>query len=457
MFRPVLALILICLGGCRATESIVRTPTKHFSHIPDSVQAISPGTPIELPEAKSIEDYVQLGLARNPDIHAAIHRMDALRFRIPQVNALPDPKINTTTHLAPVQTAAGEQAFALGVSQTFTNSNRRAAQTAIISDEIDAAEAALKDVQLAVAANIRSACFQLLFIRKSIDITREDLQSLEQISDVIQRQYEVKKSVTQQDVLNVQSELSTTINQLTELEQKEKSYQARLARLIRLEPGSKVLISDKTFVNSPTLDLESLIAQASQFRPDLIAQFAAIRRNQKQTVVARLAHQPDFTLGLNWIATSASGISPVANGDDAFLLGFGFNLPINQSKIRAGICEAQSNQLAAESRLLSLQDKATEEVFDLVAKIESNRETLTVIQEEIIPRAGRSLDISLEEYVTGSIEYAQLMANWRSLLRFRINEASLQSQQQQLLAKLARSVGQLNPLQQEDGTIDSTR
>ena len=92
-------------------------------------------------ELGTIEEYVQLGLERNPQIAAAEHRIEAARYRIPQALALPDPMVSTTTHLAPVQTAAGEQAFALGVSQKYTHNDRRAAQAAIASEEVAAAEA----------------------------------------------------------------------------------------------------------------------------------------------------------------------------------------------------------------------------------------------------------------------------------------------------------------------------
>ena len=62
-------------------------------------------------ESGLIEEYVQLGLCRNPRIQEAQHKVESIRHKIPQVLSLPDPMVNTTTHLAPVQTAAGEQAL----------------------------------------------------------------------------------------------------------------------------------------------------------------------------------------------------------------------------------------------------------------------------------------------------------------------------------------------------------
>ena len=247
----------------------------------------------------------------------------------------------------------------------------------------------------------------------------------------------------------MQTEQSKIENQITELKQKEKSFQARLARLLHVDPRSNLQISDQLGTSNANLNVDELIAQAVEARPDLQSQLAVIRRDRRKIQLAHLEEKPDFTVGLNWIATSSDGISPVANGDDALLLGIGFNLPVYKSRIRAGICEAQSNRLASESRLASLQNQASEEVFDLVAKLGSTRDTLTLIQEDIIPKAERTLDISIDEYATDSVTYIQLIANWRSVLRYRITEANLQSQFQQQLASLARSIGQLNPIQTE--------
>ena len=162
------------------------------------------------------------------------------------------------------------------MSQKFTNAERRATKAAIVNDEVAAAEAELEKIQLEIAEKIRTACYQLLFVRKSIEITTEDAESLAQIAEVIERQYEVKQSVTQQDILNVQVEQSKIENQITDLRQKEKSYQARLARLLHVDPHSELQIIDQLQTQSSQLNAESLIATAVQLRPELRSQICLL-------------------------------------------------------------------------------------------------------------------------------------------------------------------------------------
>jgi outer membrane protein TolC len=389
---------------------------------------------------------VQLGLSRNPALAEATWRTESLRHRIPQALALPDPVVNTTTQLAPVQTASGEQVFGLGISQKFTNRQRREIQAAIAREELRAAEAAMIRIRQEIAENIRIACYRLLFVRRAIEITEEDIQSLQQIAAVVQRQYEVLQSVSQQDVLNIRIELSRAENDMIALRQQEQASQARLARLIDLPPASELPIADSLVMPAHELSLEALTTRAIQMRPELAAQLATIRRDSNQLWLAGLQRRPDFTVGLNWIATSSSGISPVANGDDAVLLGVSFNLPVNKSRIRSAECEARAAREVSASRYESLQNEIVEEVFDLITRANSTRETLTLLQQDIIPNAQRTLDLSINEYVNGDVQYVQLIENWRSLLRYRLTESRLISEYNQITASLSRSIGDLTPL-----------
>lgn len=448
--RPlILCTLLTILAGCRSPQATYYANINHASTQLISTMPVEQSNDNNLFEY-SVEELVQIGLQNSPTIVEAQHRIQMLSYRIPQELSLPDPVVNTTTHLAPVETAAGRQSFALGISQKVVNVDRRAVKASIAHEEVLAAQANLSKIEKELAEQIRVACFQLLAVKETIRITQEDLESLAQIEAVVLRQYEVKKSVSQQDVLNVQVEQSKVENQLTTLQQKEKSFSARLARLVHLPQRSTFHLTDRLLDIAPIGEVNELMAQALQARPELEAQLAQVRRDQRKVCLANLQNRPDFTVGLNWIATDSAGISPVANGDDALLLGIGFNLPIFKNRIRAAACEASESKMASTARLSALQDQISEEVFDTFFKLESISSTLTLLQEDILPKSERTLSLSIEEYSTGKTDFTEMIANWRALLRYRISVADLQAQQMQLLAVLGRQVGQLEPIQSNE-------
>ena len=438
------------LVGCRSTQIAYHAKVCNASNC-CGPNAVVLTTNASETSSFSIEELVQLGLASNPSIEEAKQTICSLKQRIPQELSLPDPMVNTATHLAPVETAAGQQAFALGVSQKFVNLNRRATKAAMANDEVCAAKANLLRLQQQIAEQIRVACFQLLAIQETIQITKDDVEILKQIEEVVIRQYEVKQAVSQQDVLNIQIEQSKVENQLTDLLQKEKTYSARVSRLVHFEPGMSIVLQDGLGDVAQQQDVDSLIAQALASRPELAGQLARIRKERRKICLANLQNRPDYTVGLNWIATSTNGISPVANGDDAVLLGIGFNLPVYKNRIRAAACEAKHSSLASQAKLASLQDQIAEEVFDSVARLDSTASTISLLREDIIPKSERTLQIAIEDYSNGNTDYAQLITNWRSLLQYRIAEANLQSERMQLLASLGRQLGLIEPVENMGG------
>lgn len=435
---------LLVLVGCRSPQVAYHTRVCSASKCSPNTCQICPD--VEQPSEFSIEELVQIGLANHPRIRETEHRIRSLQFRIPQELSLPDPIVNTTTHLAPVETAAGRQAFALGLSQKVVSVDRRATHAAIAHEDVCVAQAELRKIKLEIAEQIRVVGYQLLFVRESMQITKEDLESLAQIEELIVRQYEVEQSVSQQDVLNVQIEQSKIENQLTNLRQQEHAFQARLATLVNFAPATEFVLFDSLVDNAAAVDFEQLTACALAARPELESQLAIVRRDLQKICLASLQHRPDFTVGLNWIGTSDAGISPVANGDDAVLLGIGFNLPVYTQRIRAAVCEARAARLASTAKLEVIQDQIAQEIFETVTQLESVDITSALLRDDILPKSIRTLELSIEEYSTGRMDYNQLISNWRNVLKYRIALANLQSNRMRLLASLARQVGQFEPI-----------
>jgi outer membrane protein TolC len=65
----------------------------------------------------SLDDLIRFALANNPEIQVVHMQAHALEARVPQVRALDDPMLMTTTFLEPIQTAAGPQDVILNLSQ----------------------------------------------------------------------------------------------------------------------------------------------------------------------------------------------------------------------------------------------------------------------------------------------------------------------------------------------------
>ena len=219
------------------------------------------------------------------------------------------------------------------------------------------------------------------------------------------------------------------------------SGQARLARALHVAPQPQLMAFDQLPPEQLPRDLERLQQQAVAARPELHAQLAAIQRDRQAVELARLDYKPDMTLGFAWIDVSNAGISPVTNGRDAFLLTTGVNLPIYKKRLDSSVRSAEAKAVSTAREYDAIRDGTLESVTDLFAQAQSQHDLLILFEEDILPKARQTLDVSSRAYNVGQVDFLQLIDNWRQLLRYEVNYRRLEASLRQTLAELERMVG----------------
>ncbi len=450
--RPIVWLLMLQLvgasTGCRSRGHTCDNRYRQVSYEYVSAQkkpayAIAAANPVahDLAGPHPVQEYIYAGLQQNSEIQEVRLMVESLANRVPQAASLPDPMLGATAFPSPIQTASGEQEFALSMNQKVPWRGKLVTKAGIAEEEVNAARAQLAAVELKVVEQIKNAYFQLYFVQQASEIVEEDKKQLKRIENIVDQMYRVKREVTQQDLLQVQVALSRIDSELVQLQQQKESAQARLARLLHVSPETKPEALDSLPPEQTVQDIQQLYELAIRSRPELHAQLAIIQRDRKAKCLAELQDYPDMTFGFNWISTSSDGISPLANGDDAFMLTLGVNLPVYRKRLDAGVREAQTRALSNARKYDRLKDETMEGVADLFAKIKSQQESVRLLRDDIIPRQQLAFDQSRDAYRVGKVDFLQMIDNWRQLLRYHIQEKRFETDLQQTLAALARQIG----------------
>ncbi len=447
--------IAVFAVGCQAPNQVHDPEFARDVHRIHQARSLPPEavlSPVvnELGGPHPVDTYIRHALTQNPDIQAARKQVEATAFRVPQASSLQDPMFKMTTYPEPVQTAAGQQELMLNVSQKFPWFGKLRAQADVAEFSTNVARAQLAAVELLVIEEVKRAYYELYFVQKAIRITEADRTLLIDLTTIAESKY-INGTVSQQDLLRAQLEVSFLENELIRLRQELQSAQARLTRQLHISPDTPVKALDELPAEQIPADLQLLYAKAIEARPELHAQLAAIQRDRSAVERARLDYYPDPTLGLTWIDTATAGISPRANGRDAVLLGMGFNMPIYRKRIEAGVREAEAQTVADTRRYDSLKDRTEQQVKDLFVRAQSQQELLVLFREDIIPKADQTLRVSSSAYQQGEVDFLQLVDNWRQLLKFQLTEQRLMSQLRQTLASLERVVGGFDAYEEATG------
>lgn len=163
------------------------------------------------------------------------------------------------------------------------------------------------------------------------------------------------------------------------------------------------------------LDLEGdLLDRALQGNHQLLALREEIREAESMVGLARKTAQPDYMLGLEIDLLSPILVMPEV----------GATFPIYRDKIAATVSAALSARHAADSRLAGGILDVVVQVADAHFRFRNSQRRLSLIATKLLPKAEAALDAAREAYTTGLVDMTGLLEAERSLVEFRVEEAT---------------------------------
>ena len=131
----------------------------------------------------------------------------------------------------------------------------------------------------------------------------------------------------------------------------------------------------------------------------------------------------------------------MVTGEDAYSLGVSVNLPIYRTRLDAAVREARYRTARSARQFAVARDQVRAEVQALYAQLTQHQQVLEILQREIVPRAGQALELSIEAYQVGRLEFQQMIDNYHSLLKYQIDYHRREALREQTMASLERAVG----------------
>lgn len=394
-------------------------------------QAYWPGAPLPQLDAKAgLSNYLQFAIMTQPRVRAAYFDWAASVERITVERSLPDPKLTLQAYIQDVLTS-----LMPGLMQDFPGPGKLKAAASAAGAASRAKYFAFETAALETAFAVKQAYYQLWFLDEKIRINRETLNLLADLEKSARTQNEVGK-VTLQDVYRAQIEQDKLATEISNLEDSRLPLTAQFKGALGLTRDQPDPAAPAGFETTP-LDLkgDELLDTAFARNPGLKAMEAEVRLAEASIAVARKSKVPDFSAGLQAEVYSPPFYWPQAS----------MSLPVWRDKIAAQIAAAQAGQRAAAARLSSGQILVT---VDFAMKTYEYREAtrdLALLQEKLIPKARKSLEIPRAGYLAGQIDFFNLTDAERTLLNFQLEEVEARTRREIILAELSLSIAGIAP------------
>jgi cobalt-zinc-cadmium efflux system outer membrane protein len=377
----------------------------------------------------NLHALIQEAAGNNPEIQAARQRWEATKAVIPQVQTLPDPRLNFGYK------DILEREAMYGFSQEIPFPGKLRLRGEIAAREAERAEQEYFAARLRIIARLKEAYYDLCFVYKSIDIISKNKLLLIDFESTAKARYAVGRAV-QQDVFRAQVEISRVLARLAILEQRRESLQAEINRLVNRPPTDPLGRPQEVHQVTPlTRSLAELTAMLDHASPLLRAQVKGVERGDRAVALAKREYFPDFGI-------DTFGFRNETMRENGYQVMFGIKIPLYYAtKQREGVREAFASRETAAQELQAVKQELLFRLKDNVALVQRAARLITILRDAIIQQATLTLESAQAGYAVGTVDFLTLL---NSLLTLQENELELHEQiieHEKALARIEEIIG----------------
>lgn len=381
----------------------------------------------------TLERALELALSNNTDLKVASAGLGTLESQLEAalVASVFNPEVFGAVgpRFAPTETRFE---FELGVSQTLEvfgqgDARRKAARAWLAESEAD-----FLKLRAQVAFDTRVAFGAVLAAEREFALARKaESLAKEALDAAFARQ--AAGAAPRMEVNTARAEQGRAAREVLVSKVRVTTLRARLRLLLGLDASQPVAVDGALPEQAQSMPpLEILQAQAWAQRADYAAARATLVAARHEVTLADRLKGPSPTFGLGYAREE---------GEEHLVFGT-FSIPIpffDRNQAHRGDARADVEQ--AQLRLDSLKSRIRQEVAVAVDRLEAANETLALYQGGVLEALEENLEMSLEAYAAGKLDFLGLVLVRRQVLDGRADFIHVQQELNDARAELDRALG----------------
>ncbi|HZS93373.1 MAG TPA: TolC family protein [Chloroflexota bacterium] len=380
----------------------------------------------------SLDNLITEVMENNPEVRAARERWEAAKTIVPQVQTLPDPKVQLGYQRMPMVEPLQGAVYGFGQEIPFPGKLRLRGEVA--QREAERLERDYQATRLRVIAALKQNYFDLHFVHKAIEIVDKNKQLLIQFEKTAKARYTVGRAA-QQDVFRAQVEISRVLDRLAVLEQQKESLHAAINRILNRPPAAPLGTPEEIRVALLPFPLDELSRRAEALSPILQASAKGVERGEQAVALAKREYFPDFDV-------TALGLRNDRINDNGYQVMLGIRIPLYYAtKQRQGVNQALAGLTSAREDLSASRQEVLFRVKDAFVQAQRAERLVMILRDAIIPQATLALQSAQAGYGVGKVDFLTLL---NSLLTLQENELELHGEMvahEKALARLEELTG----------------
>ncbi|HZL16705.1 MAG TPA: TolC family protein [Polyangia bacterium] len=387
-----------------------------------------------------LQTILRVALDRNRDVAEDQARSAAAEARGRAASRLPDLELKYEQWGVPLSrpyALDSAQTLMLGVRQTFPAWGTLDARDRAAAEEAGSARDTSRARRQEVAAQVRRTYATYYRADQELKLHLEHVGLTSRVLELARLNQRTGRG-SLQDVLRLELELTRLHTDVARIEWERRSSRALLNALMD-RPAEAPLGPPEELAVAPASEITALEKSIDANRPEIGAAARAVRRSQAMLDGARSAARfPNIMVGLDyWYMPTFPDMH------QAYGAMVGINLPWLSGRHGDDEREAEHTLEAEEDALESTQNSVRYELHDAAARLDSARQSFTLIDQELLAQARRSLEAAQSEYAAGHGDAVGLLDALRSYLQVRIERVRALAELASRQADLERAAGTL--------------
>ncbi|MHC4158454.1 MAG: TolC family protein [Planctomycetota bacterium] len=390
---------------------------------------------------RQLQDYLRYAALDNAGLKAAFERWKAAVEKIPQAQALPDPKFTYGYFIKEVETRVGPQRHKFGIMQVFPWFGKIEARTDAAAAEAKAARKRYDAEKLKLFWQVKEAFYEYLYLASAVEIAKHNLELLKHFEEVTRTRY-MAAAGTHPDVIRAQVELARLEDVLKSLQELREPIVARLNAVLNRQSSELLPWPEKEGFRQIAVGRQEIVPLLRQVNPELAAIDLEVTAARSKLELAKKQFYPDIGVGLDWVETDSAVSSGVSDsGKDPVILMFSMNLPFWRDSYKAAEQQARSVLRKTEQQRTEAENTIIARAVQVLYDLEDSGRKVKLYGDVLVPKSEELLQASETAYQGGTIDFLSLIDAQRTLLNFQLQYERAVTDNQQKLAELEMFVG----------------
>ncbi|HWZ87943.1 MAG TPA: TolC family protein [Polyangiaceae bacterium] len=446
---PVIGSIFVFLAqGCATTagSASYESARTQYDHSASPGAAARPNDGVDGLRASTLERraYIRAVLAQNPTIESARQGWRAALSRVRQSGSFDDPMVELGVAPLSIGSSKAPLGYEVGISQRLPWFGKRGFEALAASAEADASKSDYEAMKRELALSALLLYDQYFVAERAIEINHHHVELMRVMRDGATVQFQAGRG-SAQDPLQAEAELAHMEHDTAILASQRDVIIAQMNELLHRSP-EQPLPPPPQELPMPAVpsssETEHLEASALANRSEISAARQRAEAAQARADRADREYYPDLT-----VSTSYNSMWDMP--EHRWMVGLGFNLPI-QAEHRAGAAdEARAMRAEFESDAAHLSDAARTQVFVALKQLQESEHVLGLFEKRLLPVARDQIDAARAGFIASQNPFLAVVEAEKNLRGIELDYQMARVECDRHRAELDRALGRIPGLETE--------